>query len=173
LIQPATVGNARRCHSPRRRGIQYAAAFRLKRHLWDTESPAGACHRAARCADPVAGDDMRMLVGIRSVSLTIFNVAAGHNSRLERPLDAVPATNRQWFWPRIWASKGSGNADSQLFVRSSGWSGHGCPRDSGCVRAHPRSWRASASYRPLRAVWAVCAWALRGSREITRPFSAY
>ena len=30
-------------------------------------------------------------------------------------------------------------------------------------------WRASASYRPLRAVWAVCAWALRGSREITRP----
>ena len=38
----------------------------------------------------------------------------------------------------------------------------GCPRDSGCVRAHPPSWRASASYRPLRAVWAVCAWALRG-----------
>ena len=36
------------------------------------------------------------------------------------------------------------------------------PRNSGCVRAHPPSWRASASYRPLRAVWAVCAWALRG-----------
>jgi hypothetical protein len=25
--------------------------------LWNTGSPAGACHRAARCAGPVAGDD--------------------------------------------------------------------------------------------------------------------
>jgi hypothetical protein len=68
------------------------------------------------------------------------------------------------------ASKGSGNADSQLFVRSSGGSGarRPSPGDSGCVPAHPASWRASASYRPLRAVWAVGAWALRGSREITR-----
>jgi hypothetical protein len=27
------------------------------RRLWNTGSPAGACHRAARCAGPVAGDD--------------------------------------------------------------------------------------------------------------------
>src|SRR6266478_5888313 len=70
-----------------------------------------------------------------------------------------------------WASQGSGNADSQPNVRSSGRGGQ-CrrsPSDSGCVAAHPASWRASASYLPLRAVWAVCAWALRGSREITRP----
>src|SRR4029079_9014053 len=86
-----------------------------------------------------------------------FGIAAGHISRLEQARNAVPATNRQWFWPRIWPSKGSGNADSQRKVRSSGWSGqgclHDCPRDSGCDRAHP-PWRASASYRPLRAVWA-------------------
>src|SRR6202166_5091652 len=54
-------------------------------------------------------------------------------------------------------SKGSGNADSQRNVRSSreigrrGWS----RSDSGCVLAHPASWRASASYLPLRAVWAL------------------
>src|SRR5665213_4577723 len=71
-------------------------------------------------------------------------------------------------------SKGSGNADSQRFVRSSGRSGHGRPylRDSGCVRAHPDYWRASASYRPLRAVWAVCAWALRGYARSKNPSRA-
>src|SRR6476661_632791 len=71
-------------------------------------------------------------------------------------------------------SKGSGNADSQRFIRSSGWSGQCRPRpgDSGCVTAHPASRRAAASYLPLRAVWAVCAWALRGCFEITRPFRA-
>src|SRR5882757_625693 len=73
-----------------------------------------------------------------------------------------------------WASQGSGNADSQRKVRSSGWSGQ-CrpsPGDSGCVPAHPADWRASASYRPLRAVWAVCAWALRGCARSPGPFSA-
>jgi hypothetical protein len=35
-------------HPPRMRGIQYAAASRLYRCcLWNTGSPAGACHRAA------------------------------------------------------------------------------------------------------------------------------
>jgi hypothetical protein len=68
-------------------------------------------------------------------------------------------------FPRL---TGSGNADSQRKVRSSGWSGFSRPCASGCVRAHPASWRASASYRPLRAVWAVCAWALRGLRENTK-----
>ena len=66
---------------------------------------------------------------------------------------------------------GSGNADSQRKVRSSGWGGQGRRflRDSGCVPAHPASWRASASYRPLRAVWAVCAWALRGCARSKEP----
>jgi hypothetical protein len=42
----------------RKRGIQFAAASRFHRwRLWDTGSPAGACHRAALRADPVAGDD--------------------------------------------------------------------------------------------------------------------
>src|SRR5260370_25018423 len=40
------------------RTIQYAAAFRfILKRLWNTGSSAGACHRAARCADPVADDD--------------------------------------------------------------------------------------------------------------------
>src|SRR5258705_10797060 len=62
------------------------------------------------------------------------------------------------------ASSGLGNADSRRKLRDFGWVGLGRPRprDFGCVPAHPPSWRASASYRPLRAVWAVCAWALRG-----------
>jgi hypothetical protein len=30
------------CHAPRRRGIQYAAASRLKHGLWNTGSPAFA-----------------------------------------------------------------------------------------------------------------------------------
>src|SRR6266566_89019 len=52
-----SIGNG---HTPRKRGIQYAAASRLKHKcLWNTGSPAGACHRAAQCADPVADDDAR------------------------------------------------------------------------------------------------------------------
>jgi hypothetical protein len=60
-------------------------------------------------------------------------------------------------------SKGSGNADSQPKFWNSGWSGQCRPRpcDSGCVPAHP-AYRRAASYLPLRAGWAVCAWALRG-----------
>jgi hypothetical protein len=39
-----------------RSSTPWAVDFFLKR-LWNTGSLAGACHRAARCADPVAGDD--------------------------------------------------------------------------------------------------------------------
>jgi hypothetical protein len=57
---PSRVTTPRGRHTPRKRGIQYAAASRLYRQrLWNTGSPAGACHRAARRADPVAGDDSR------------------------------------------------------------------------------------------------------------------
>jgi hypothetical protein len=72
------------------------------------------------------------------------------------------------------ASKGSGNADSQRNAWSSREIGRYCRclRDSGCVPAHPASLRASASYLPLRAVWAVCAWALRGCARSSDPFSA-
>ena len=78
---------------------------------------------------------------------------------------ALEATNRQRFGPRLESViQGSGNVDSQHEVRSSGRGGqHGSyPRESGCIAAHPADWRASASYLPLRAGWAVCAWALRG-----------
>src|SRR5665213_1603033 len=69
------------------------------------------------------------------------------------------------------ASKGSGNADSQRKVWNSGWSGQRRAnlRDSGCVLAHPASWRAAASYLPLRAVWAFLAWALRGRARTPEP----
>ena len=139
-----------------RRGIQYAAACRVYR-LWNTGSSGRAGRRRRGLGHP---------------SCLSFGIAAGRKIRLEQARNAVPATNRQWFWLRIWSSKGSGNADSQRKVRSSGWSGQGCPRDSGCVRAHPASWRASASYRPLRAVWAFAPGHSGVLSEITRPFSA-
>ncbi len=44
------------------------------------------------------------------------------------------------------------------------------PVNSGCVHAHPASWRASSAYRPLRAVWAFWAWALRGCMKSENPF---
>jgi len=107
---------------------------------------------------------------IRSAHLTIFwHCGLPHfSSRTAR--DAVSRQRTFNGFGRGFALQtGSGNADSRRKLRSFGWSGQGRPRDPGCVPAHPASWRAAASYRPLRAVWAVCAWALRGSREITRP----
>jgi hypothetical protein len=94
---------------------------------------------------------------IRSTRLTIF----WHCGRLVFSFRTVgkacpgqPTVNG--FTPG-YRLKGSGNADSQRKVGSSGWSGRrrAYPRDSGCVRAHTPYWRDSASYRPLRAVWAV------------------
>src|SRR6478609_956184 len=74
----------------------------------------------------------------------------------------------------FWGLEGSGNADSQAFGWSSGRGGDARACDSGCCEgAHPASWRASPSYRPLRAVWAVCAWALRGCARTPKPFSAH
>ena len=141
-LRPSFAAKAGKAGTPRPPGSSC--------RLWNTGSSGQAGRRRWRLGHP---------------SCPSFGIAAGHNSRLEQARNAVLATNRQWFWLRIWSSKGSGNADSQRKVRSSGWSGQGCPHDSGCDRAHPASWRASASYRPLRAVWAVCAWALRGSRK--------
>ena len=113
-----------------------------RRHVWRTRSP--------------------MLTNFWHCDGPYFSFRTGPERRLGNEPSTVLAEDC--------ASKGSGNADSQLFVRSSGGSGarRPSPGDSGCVPAHPASWRASGSYRPLRAVWAVCAWALRGSREITR-----
>ena len=109
----------------------------------------------------------------RSTQLTIFwhcgfrhfSFRTGAEVRLGNHASMVLAEDR--------ASKGSGNADSQRNGWSSGWGGQrrAYPRDSGCVLAHPASRRASASYLPLRAVWAVCAWALRGCARSPGPFS--
>jgi hypothetical protein len=125
------------------------------------------CGASSRDAAPRPGH-------ARSPQMTIFwhcgaprfSSKTGSETRLRQP--TVNGFGRES------GSKGSGNADSQRFVRSSGGSGDGRsrPGDSGCVRAHPADWRASASYRPLRAVWAVCAWALRGCARSPEPFSA-
>jgi hypothetical protein len=147
----------------------------------------GACHRARiratrwlamtlreRSASSLTPSPGRAKRQIRSARLTIFwhcglpqiSFRTGTEARLGNDLATVLAENR--------ASKGSGNADSQRKVRSSRERGH-CRRsrsDSGCVRAHPASWRASASYLPLRAGWALCAWALRGCERSSDPFSA-
>ena len=78
-------------HSPRRRGIQYAAASRLQLPPLDTGSPA------------CAGDDEAPL---GHPSCPSFGIAAGGKIRLEQARNAVPATNRQWFWPRFERPKG-------------------------------------------------------------------
>jgi hypothetical protein len=114
--------------------------------LWNTGSSGQAGRRRQEMGHP---------------SCPSFGIAAGRKIRLEQARNAHPGNEPSMVLAEDLPSKGSGNADSQQDVRSSGWSGQGCPRDFGCFRAHPPSWRA-ASYRPLRAVWAVCAWALRG-----------
>jgi len=148
----------------------------------DWQSPGRLARRAAKscgvgrhCADgartrsypPPSGEGKGRT---RSPMLTNFWHCGGPSFSFRTGAERRPGNEPSTVLAEDCASKGSGNADSQLFVRSSGGSGarRPSPGDSGCVTAHPASWRASASYRPLRAVWAVGAWALRGSREITR-----
>jgi hypothetical protein len=113
-------------------------------------------------------------VGIRSARLTIFwHCGFGHFS-FRTGSKRAAGNKPSMVLAEDGVSQGSGNADSQRKVWSSGGSGprRASPGDSGCVPAHPADWRASASYRPLRAVWAVCAWALRGCARSPDPFSA-
>jgi hypothetical protein len=112
--------------------------------------------------------------GDRSAHLTIF-WRCGLSQFSSRTGAEAPAGNEpSMVLAEDRASKGSGNADSQRNAWSSREIGRYCRclRDSGCVPAHPASLRASASYLPLRAVWAVCAWALRGCARSSDPFSA-
>ena len=144
----------------------------------------GACHRAriratrwrpTRWLAMTSYGRRRSGMGlIRSVRLTIFWRCDYPRFSFRRDRNARSGNEPSTVLAEDVLSKGSGNADSQRKVRSSGWSGLCRPsrRDSGCVPAHPASWRASASYRPLRAVWAVCAWALRGCARSPDPFSA-
>ena len=99
-----------------------------------------------------------------------FGIAAIGISRLERPGTGALGNEPSTVLAEDSPSSGFGNADSRRKLRVFEWGGRCRPRsrDFGCVPAHPHHWRASASYRPLRAVWAVCAWALRGSREIEK-----
>jgi len=114
------------------------------------------------------------VASIRSANLTIFWRCDHPRFSFRRGLSARSGNEPSTVLAENALSTGSGNADSQRKIRSSGWSGRCRPsrRDSGCVLVHPASWRASASYRPLRAVWAVCAWALRGCARSPDPFSA-
>jgi hypothetical protein len=92
---------------------------------------------------------------LRSALLTIF-WHCGHSPFSFRTRSARAPRQRtvNGFARGFLRLTGSGNADSQRKVRSSGWSGCSRPCASGCVHVHPAYWRASASYRPLRAVWA-------------------
>ena len=92
----------------------------------------------------------------RSARLTNFWHCGGPSFSFRTGPERRPGNEPSRVLAEDCASQGSGNADSQQNVRSSGGSGarRPSPGDSGCVTAHPASWRASASYRPLRAVWA-------------------
>ncbi len=110
----------------------------------------------------------------RSPILTIF-WHCGHTAFSSRTTPGHRFRQRtvNGFGRGFWGLEGSGNADSQASGWSSGSGGDARACDSGCCEgAHPASWRASPSYRPLRAVWAVCAWALRGCARTPKPFSA-
>ena len=118
---------------------------------------------------------------IRSVNLTIFWRCGTRHFSFRTAWERVPGNEPSMVLAQDARPKGSGNADSQPNVRSSRESGQCRPSrsDSGCVPRssfarsdHPDYRRASASYRPLRAVWAVCAWALRGCARSPDPFSA-
>src|SRR5262249_1548157 len=61
--------------------------------------------------------------------------------------------------------EGECNADAPRYPRDH-------PGGSGPFRRRPHSRRAPAPYRPLRAGWAFCAWALRGDRKHGTPASA-
>ena len=115
-------------------------------------------------AKPAAGMSCHALArAVRSTTLTIFwhcGFRAFSSRTTARRPSWQPTVNG--FDRGFRRLEGSGNADSQPKVWSSPWSGRGRPCDSGRECAHPPSWRASAAYRPLRAVWAGCAWALRG-----------
>ena len=78
-------------HSPRRRGIQYAAPLGSNCRLWNTGSSGQAGRRRRRLGHPFCPS---------------FGIAAGRKIRLEQDRNAVPATNRQWFWPRFGRPKG-------------------------------------------------------------------
>jgi hypothetical protein len=118
-----------------------------------------------RRARPVVVETRRVArSSIRSVNLTIFWHCGHRYFSFRTAWERLPGNEPSMVLAEDARPKGSGNADSQPNVRSSGESGQ-CRSSrccSGCVLAHPASWRASASYRPLRAVWADCAWALRG-----------
>jgi len=137
-----------------------------------THMIASGC-RELVCLGPFAGRRREERGVYRSPILTIF-WRCGRTAFSSRNTFAHRLRQRtvNGFGRGFWGPEGSGDVDSQAIVRSSGRGGIGCPRDSGCVGAHPAPWRASASYRPLRAVWAICAWALRGCARTPKPFSA-
>jgi hypothetical protein len=153
-------------HTRRGRAEELSPRVRL------AESPSHPDRASAMRSDLSPQRGARVRSTDRSAHLPLFWRCGTLHFSFRRIGEAASATIRQGFWPRIGLPQGSGNADSQLKVRSSGGSGRGrsFPGDSGCVRANPASWRASASYLPLRAVWAVGAWALRGCARSKDPF---
>ena len=111
-----------------------------------------------------AGARIRRVAAIRSPFLTIFWRCdfAPNSSRTGRERrSSQPGVNG---FARRFASKGLAMLIRGEMIEIQGQAA--ISRGSGSIlpasAAHPASRRASASYRPLRAVWAVCAWALRG-----------
>ncbi len=72
------------------------------------DSPAGACHRAARCAGPVAGDDSLRVVRVRTHT-------PDSNFKQPRPRDlAAPFARVLLSTSRPLKSEGAGNAGRPL-----------------------------------------------------------
>jgi hypothetical protein len=108
----------------------------------------------------------------RSARLTIL-CRCGHQSFSSRTSLARGSGNEpSTVLAEHHAALGSGNADSRpnRWDFRDGARSRRRSRVPGCVAAHPAPQRASPSYLPLRAGWAVCAWALRGCARSEKPF---
>src|SRR3979490_3226144 len=68
----------------------------LLRCLWNTGSPAGACHRAARSADPVAGDDSYPPISVIPIRPRPPLLAEGE-AGIDVAVDAASGCARQAF----------------------------------------------------------------------------
>jgi hypothetical protein len=132
----------------------------------------GRRHSKTR-ADHVAVASRRARSKLRSAQLTIFwHCGPTSFSSRTAPWRAFRQRTVNGFGRAFWRSRGSGSADSRRNGRSSGRGG--LRRACSPRRDHvPPPWRASASYRPLRAVWAFAPGHSGVCARTPKPFSAH
>jgi hypothetical protein len=107
-------------------GIQYAAAPRFYHQcLWNTGSSAGACHRAAHCADPLADDDNRRCYRFKFQSAHLKTRILQNTTSRSRGT-TCPSHQRNPYARRAWGMPGAWRTRSRAWcVESTRVSHHG------------------------------------------------